>query len=612
MTRRAGPSPRGEPAPRAPRAWASYGPHPQRDYAFLGDGHRGAVVGPRGDVVWLCAPTWQDDAVLAALVGGEGVYAVTPLVPYVAGGAYEAGTLVWGARWVTPGGVVESQDALVAPGDPHVVRLLRTVRADTEDAPLRVVLDLRAGFGADRVRGARLHDDAGRAWGRAWTGRVGGLWFRWWGADDATRPRSGPWRGAFLLETTLPAGSSRDLLLEISDRPFDRGDDEPPAAEELWATTRRWWADAVPSFEATVSPRDARHAYAVLRGLTVPGGGMVAAATLGLPERAAGGRNYDYRYVWLRDQAYAGHAAAVDHPHPLLDDAVSFAVARILEHGPALAPAYTVDGGPLPRERRLDLAGYPGGSDVVGNHVVDQFQLDTVGELIQLLARAAALDHLDADGRRALRILCDVARDRWDEPDAGIWELEDAWWTQSRLAVVAGLRSAAAVSDRHRAGELATLADRILARTSERCLRPDGAWARRPGAPGTDASLLLAPVRGALPADDPRTRATVRAVTGELVQDGFVYRFSPDERPLGEAEGAFLLCGFTTALAWWYEDDRAEAFRWFERTAAACGPAGLFAEEYDVGERQLRGNLPQAFVHAALLESAQRLARPPA
>jgi GH15 family glucan-1,4-alpha-glucosidase len=143
-------------------------------------------------------------------------------------------------------------------------------------------------------------------------------------------------------------------------------------------------------------------------------------------------------------------------------------------------------------------------------------------------------------------------------------------------------------------------------------VHPSGRWQRSPDDPGLDGALLLPPLRGALPADDPRTRATLRAVVSELARDGFVYRFAPDERPLGEAEGAFLLCGFTTALAWWYEGDAAEAFRWFERTAAACGPPGLFAEEYDVAERQLRGNLPQAFVHATLLETAQRLARPSA
>lgn len=606
-------------APTPPRAWDDYGPHAQRDYAFLGDGYRGALVGPRGDIAWLCAPSWEDDAVLAALVGGEGVYAVTPLVPYVAGGSYEPGTLVWRGRWTSPTTVVEGQDVLVEPADRHVARLLRTVEAGDEDVPVRVVLDLRAEFGHVRAREVRRTEPSveGRgdsAWGPVWTGRVGALWFRWWGAGDAVRPRGGAWQGALVVETVIPAGGRRDLLLEVSDRPFRDvepwGDHEPPPPRELWETTTRWWADAVPPLDGTVSPRDARQSYAVLRGLTRPGGGMVAAATLGLPERAEGGRNYDYRYVWLRDQAYAGHAAAVDEPHPLLDDSVAFAVARILEHGPRISPAYTVDGAPLPGERRLQLVGYPGGADVVGNHVVDQFQLDTVGELLQLLARAAALDRLDDDGRRALDLLCDVARDRWDEPEAGIWELDDDWWTQSRLAVVAGIRAAAAVSDRRRAGELATLADTVLARTSARCLRDDGAWARRPGDPGTDASLVLPPVRGALPAEDPRTQATLRAVTHELAQDGFVYRFAADGRPLGEAEGAFLLCGFTTSLAHWYAGDRTEAFRWFERTAASCGTAGLFAEEFDVAQRQLRGNLPQGFVHATLLEAAQRLAAP--
>jgi GH15 family glucan-1,4-alpha-glucosidase len=337
---------------------------------------------------------------------------------------------------------------------------------------------------------------------------------------------------------------------------------------------------------------------------------MVAAATLGLPERAEQGRNYDYRYVWLRDQAYAGLAAAVDEPHDLLDEAVAYSVARVLEHGPRLAPAYTVTGKPLPREQTLGLVGYPGGADVVGNHVNAQFQLDTVGELLQLLARAAHFDRLDDDGHRALRVLSDVVGERWDEPEAGIWELDDDRWTQSRLTVVAGLRAAAAITDGRRAGGLSTLADTILARTSTTSLRPDGAWSRRPGDRRTDASLLLPPVRGALPANDPRTVATLAAVEHELVQDGFVYRFQADERPLGEAEGAFLLCGFTTALACWHQGSHADALRWYERTAAACGPPGLFAEEWDVGERQLRGNLPQAFVHATLLESGQRLARP--
>ena len=101
----------------------------------------------------------------------------------------------------------------------------------------------------------------------------------------------------------------------------------------------------MPQLGDTIAPRDARHAYAVLRGLTSSGGGMVAAATMSLPERAAQGRNYDYRYVWIRDQCYAGQAVAADGPHPLLDDAVRFVAQRLLEDGPKLKPAYTITGG---------------------------------------------------------------------------------------------------------------------------------------------------------------------------------------------------------------------------------------------------------------------------
>src|SRR6185503_13051387 len=111
-------------------------------------------------------------------------------------------------------------------------------------------------------------------------------------------------------------------------------------------------------------------------------------------------------------------------------------------------------------------------------------------------------------------------------------------------------------------------------------------------------------IRGAVPATDARSLATLRAVEAELSEDGYCYRYRPDERRLGEAEGAFLLCGFWLALAHAQLGEQAAAVHWFERNRAACGTPGLFAEEFDVAQRQLRGNLPQAFVHALLLECA--------
>jgi GH15 family glucan-1,4-alpha-glucosidase len=363
----------------------------------------------------------------------------------------------------------------------------------------------------------------------------------------------------------------------------------------------------VPPLEGVVGRRDARAAYAVLRGLTTPGGGMVAAPTLGLPERAEAGRNYDYRYVWLRDQAYAGLALSVREPLPLVTELVEVTTTRVLEHGGDLAPAYAVDGGLPPRESTLDLSAYPGGADVVGNRVRGQFQLDTPGELLQLYAAAARWGLSTDEDARAVDLLIDLIERRWQEPDSGIWELDPDWWTHSRLACVGGLRREAEQLRGSRATRADALADAILAETTRRSLSPNGVWLRRPGRHELDASLLLPAVRGALSPKDPRSLATLQAVERCLSADGYLYRNRPDDRPLGEAEGAFLLGGFAMSLAHWSAGHDVEAFRWFERQRAAAGPAGLFAEEFDVEQRQLRGNLPQGFVHALLLECSQRL-----
>jgi GH15 family glucan-1,4-alpha-glucosidase len=338
---------------------------------------------------------------------------------------------------------------------------------------------------------------------------------------------------------------------------------------------------------------------------------MVAAATMSLPERARAGRNYDYRYVWIRDQCYAGVAAGANKPLPLLDEAVTFVSGRLLEDGPGLRPAYRTDGCPVPEERTLtSLDGYPGGSDKVGNWVSRQFQLDVFGEALLLFAAAARHDHLDAEGWRAVEACASAIETRWGEADAGIWELDDHHWAHSRLACVAGLRAIAEQATPGLAAQWTLLADAILADVGRDCTHPSGRWQRSPGDPRVDAALLLPAIRGAVSANDPRSVATLSAVVDELGRDGYTYRFRHDERRLADAEGAFLLCGFWLALAWHQVGQEPLAIANFERNRASCGPPGLFTEEFDVGERQMRGNLPQAFVHALLLECASRLAHP--
>ena len=219
-----------------------------------------------------------------------------------------------------------------------------------------------------------------------------------------------------------------------------------------------------------------------------------------------------------------------------------------------------------------------------------------------------AHDRLDSDGWRAAEIAADAIARRHHEPDAGIWELEPDVWTESRLACAAGLRAAAR---RPRAGSVAarweSLADTLVAETARDGLHRTGRWQRSPTDPGVDAALLLPAIRGTLAADDPRTVATLRAVLEDLTEDGYAYRFRHGDQPLSRAEGAFLLCGFLVSLALLDQGDVVGAARWFERNRAACGPPGLFTEEFDVTQRQQRGNLPQAFVHALLIECAQRL-----
>jgi GH15 family glucan-1,4-alpha-glucosidase len=573
-------------------------PHILREYSLLADGERGILVGPRGDFVWMCFPRWDSGAIFSSLIGGSGAYAITPSERHVWGGHYEHRSLIWRSRWVTPEATIECREALALPSRPNRAVVLRRVRAIRGSARVEVVLNPRGDFGETPLRKLKRRDDG------AWTGDLGDTAICWSGGQDATAQPDGHGGKALTLAVTLEEGEHHDFVLVLDG---DGGELEAPDPERAWQGTQTAWHERVPELDGTVAPRDATHAYAVLAGLTSPGGGMVAAATTSLPERARQGRNYDYRFVWIRDQTYAGQAIARAGAYPLMDDAVRFVSERLLADGAQLKPAYTVTAENVPDQRRLKLPGYPGGTDIVGNWVNKQFQLDAFGEALLLFASAAGHDHLDVDGWRAVETAVAAIEERWQEPDvdAGIWEIEPDAWTHSRLICAAGLRRIAAYGPGgEQASRWVSLADAIVSDTAAHALHPSGRWQRSPTDPRPDAALLLAGIRGAVPPSDPRTIATLKAVERELTQDGYCYRYRPDERALGEAEGAFLLCGFLMSLAYSQQGEHVAAARWFERNRAACGAPGLCSEEFDVGQRQMRGNLPQAFVHALLLECA--------
>ncbi len=574
-------------------------PHILREYSVIADGFRGGVIGPRGDIAWLCFPSWDSPAVFDSLAGGTATYDVHPVDPFVWGGYYEDGTLIWRDRWVTSSGaIIECREALRFPGGRQHAAVLRTLRVLRGTARVRAALSPRTDYGATAFRSWRRLDSG------AWTARSLGLRLRWSGPPAVTARREHP--GGLVSEFTMTEGEHQHIVLEFAEGVLD---DAAPDPGTWWRETEAAWRRSVPSCELTASPRDARQTYAVLRGLTAPGSGTVAAVTTSLPERAAQGRNFDYRYSWIRDQCFVGRAAAAAGEDPdLLAASTSFVAGRLLEDGPDLAPAYTTGGGPVPEERSLSLPGYPGGNAVAGNHAAKQFQLDVFGESLSLFAVAGRHGHLDAESWKAAEVAVQAIEARWQQPDAGIWELEDRNWTHSRLACVGGLRSiCSAGAPTSRIGPWTALADTILAETARTAAHATGRWQRAPDDQRTDAALLLPPLYGATAADDQRTLLTLQSVVDDLVSDGYVYRYQPDARPLGEAEGAFQLCVFALSLAQLQQGDLLSAARSFERGRAACGPAGLFTEEFDVRQRQLRGNLPQTFVHAIFLETAAKL-----
>ena len=568
-----------------------------REYAVLADGCRGVLIGPRGDMAWGCMPRWDSAPVFSALLGGEGWWTVTPRGPHVWGGYYEDGSLIWRSRWVSGDATVECREALAYPGVADRAVLLRRLIGLHGTPDVEVRLQLRRSFGERRPTELRRHDDG------SWTGRLADLHVRWSGLPGARYDeRSGTFTGVVPLEP----GRHVDQVLELSSGPGGH----LPRPDELWEATTDAWQEAVPHLDNAIAARDARHACAVLRGLTGPSGAMVAALTTSLPERAGGNRDYDYRYAWVRDQCYAGEAAAAAGLDHLLDDAVRFVGERVLADGPKLRPAYQVDGEPVPSQQEVGIPGYPGSPTVVvGNRAGAQFQLDVFGEVLLLCASAADRGRLDAQGWQVATTAADAIAQRWRDADAGVWETEERRYTHSRLVCAAGLRRIAAVGPPGaRTNDWASLADRLLADAAATSLHRSGRWQRAADDERCDASLLLAQIRGLLPSDDPRSVATRTTVLEDLTQDGYVYRYRVEGEPLGAAEGAFLLCGYWLSLALLGAGEATAARAFFERSRAACGPAGIFTEEYDVVQRQLRGNVPQAFVHAALLESAVRLA----
>lgn len=579
------------------------------DYAMIGDCETAALVSRSGSIDWLCWPRFDSASCLSALLGDErhGFWRIRPCEEATTRRAYAGDTLILETRFETASGAAKVIDFM--PLRKEGSDLVRIVVGERGRVRIRSELSLKFDYG----RSAPL----------------------FMGAEAGFVAIAGP--DAVRLEVTPPLEGDRDrpgehiFDVEAGERvcfvlTYFRSHLRPPDSVEpeaaLEATARFWrdwsgrccadgqWSDAV------------RRSLITLKGLTYrPTGGLLAAATTSLPERWGGGRNWDYRYCWLRDATFtlltlldAGYSEEAHAWRDWLLRAVAGEPAKV-------QPVYGIAGERRLLEWEADwLPGFAGAAPVrVGNAAYAQRQHDIYGEVLDALHQARRLGIEEGEASWALQKgLLDHLESRWDAPDDGIWEVRSGpqMFTHSQvMAWVAFDRAVKAVEACGLDGPVErwrTLRDRIHAEVCERAYsRELNAFTRLVGGGSLDASLLLMPLVGFLPADDPRMVGTVEAIRSRLTVDGLVLRYDTERDcdGLPPGEGVFLPCSFWLADNLILQGRRDEGQALFERLLDLRNDVGLLSEEYDPEQGRLLGNFPQALSHLALADTAFNLDR---
>jgi GH15 family glucan-1,4-alpha-glucosidase len=582
------------------------------DYGLIGDLQTAALVGPDGSIDWACFPRFDSGACFAALLGTaeHGRWLVAPRTDsWEAGRRYRPRTLVLETEWETESGAVRLIDFMPPRGRaPDIVRIVEGLRGEVD---MSSELVIRFDYGS-AIPWVRRVDD-----GRLAVAGPDALSFRTPVEHRGENMRT-------IGEFTVHEGERVPFVLTwypSNERPPDPVDSEAALQDtidywEEWAagcTYEGKWQDEV------------HNSLVVLKSLTyAPTGGMVAAPTTSLPEKIGGERNWDYRFCWLRD-ATLTLLAFVNAGY--LEEARAWRVwlLRAAAGDPAaLQIMYGVAGERRLSELTLDwLPGYEKSQPVrVGNAASAQFQLDVYGEVLDALHQARVRDlEISKEAWALQRRLLRYLEDAWKEPDEGIWEVRGPrrHFTHSKvMAWVALDRGVQAVERFGRPGPADRWRDvrsEIHREVLERGFDVElNSFTQSYGSKRLDASLLVIPLVGFLPADDPRMIGTVAAIERDLVHDDLVYRYAHDEEGrivdgLPPGEGAFLPCTFWLAdnLALQGRLDEAEAL--FERLLDLRSDLGLLAEEWDPSTRRQLGNFPQAFTHVALVNTAFNLDR---
>jgi len=584
------------------------------DYALIGDCHTGALVGTDGSIDWLCLPRFDSASTFGALLGdeGHGRWLLAPEDPdaRMLGRAYVDGTFTLVTRWSTATGEVEVVDLM-----PHGDRradVVRRVRGISGTVRMRQELRIRFDYAAAMpwVRQLPVDERTGEA---ALIAAAG---------PDAVIVRGPRMRATdhrHEVAFDVAAGEHVDTVLTWY--PAHREPPTPIDVDEQLAATNAWWStwaegcDAPGRYEAIVE-----RSLLVLRALTHEDtGGIVAAATTSLPEEFGGGRNWDYRYVWLRDAALTLQSLML---HGFRDEADHWRgwLLRAIAGDPAdVQIMYGLSGERRLAERELDdLPGYRGSSPVrIGNGAYTQYQGDIFGEVMIALDEARGLGVAESPDSWSLQValLRDIEQ-HWDREDRGIWEIRgpEQHFTHSRAMIWAALdRGIRAVREFGLEGPVErweALRDRVRDEIEQRGWNASlGSYTQVYGGTEVDASLLQLAQIGYVDWTDERMRGTVAAIERDLLRDGLLlrYRTQAGVDGLSGDEHPFLACSFWLVEQYARSGRLDEAVALMDRLVGFANDVGLLAEEVDPATGRHAGNTPQAFSHLALVRAADAI-----
>ncbi|NBC46897.1 MAG: glycoside hydrolase family 15 protein [Gammaproteobacteria bacterium] len=595
---------------------------PISDYALISDRHGAGLVARDGSIDWLCLPRFDAPAQLSGLLGADcGHFRIGPRADRQVEirRRYLPETLVLETLFDCPEGQVVLRDALatgeeeqtdhLGRGAPHIV--LRTLHCSAGRVAIEVDYAPRPEYGLIRPL---LEPVAGGIATR------GGASILRLSTDAQMKVEDCSARARFELRAGDRVGFALQHGSTAAGLPEAITPETIPSRLKQTIDDWRAWSGAHQAYEGPWSEL-VRHSGRVLYGLSYePTGAIIAAPTTSLATCIGGGRNWDYRYSWVRDASLTLEAlwvaACPTEAHRFFDFLGATALIQVREHG-NLQVLFGIEGEHDLSERELPhLPGWRDSAPVrVGNAAWSQRQLDVYGEVMTAAYRVREqLQGLGDAGRRFLTEIADAAAARWQELDHGIWEMRTPprHYLHSKLMCWAALDRAIAMAAElgaeHRLSAWraaqAEIRNAILERGWSDAV---GAYTQTFGGEDLDAAALMMPIVGFLPADDPRVLATMDAIEAHLTDDqGFVYRYLADDGLAG-GEGPFLICTFwlAQARAQAGQIDRARAL--FERAAGCANDVGLLSEQVAPNGGELLGNFPQAFSHIGLVNAAHAI-----